>query len=87
MNDIKEKINTLFENLKKSQYFSFFLSDKKHQPLNLDIINHKILSNSYENVDNFFFDLNRLWNTYFVTFYNKKDYNNIKKVVEISHLT
>ena len=87
MNDIKEKINTLFENLKKSQYFSFFLSDKKHQPLNLDIINHKIISNSYENVDNFFFDLNRLWNTYFVTFYNKKDYNNIKKVVEISHLT
>ena len=87
MDEIKEKINILYENLKKSQNFSFFLSDKRHQPLNLDIINHKIISNSYKTIDNFFFDLNRLWNTYFVTYYNKKDYNSIKKVVEISHLT
>ena len=87
MNEMKENINILFEKLKKSQNFSFFLSDKKHQPLNLDKINQKIITNTYQNIDSLFFDLNRLWNSYFVTYYNKKDYNNIKKVVEISKLT
>ena len=87
MNDNKEKINELFEGLKKSQNFSFFLSDKKHQPLNLENINHKMSTRSYQSIDNLFFDLNRLWNSYFVNYYNKKDYNNIKKVVEISQLT
>ena len=87
MDEIKEKISSMFENLKKSQNFTFFLSDKKHQPLNLNEINHKINNNTYKNVDSFFFDLNRLWNSYFASYYNKKDYNNIKKVVEISQLT
>ena len=87
MDEIKEKINTIFEKIKKSQNFTFFLSDKKHQPLNLNEINLKINNSSYKNVDSFFFDLNRLWNSYFVHYYNKKDYNNIKKVVEISQLT
>ena len=87
MTETKEKINSIFDNLKKSHNFSFFLSDKKHTPLNLDKINNKILSNSYQNIESLFFDLNRLWNSYFVTYYNKKDYNNIKKVVEISQLT
>ena len=87
MNESKEKINLIFENLKKSPNFSFFLSDKKTQPLNLDKINHKIISGSYLNIDSLFFDLNRLWNSYFVNYYNKRDYNNIKKVVEISQMT
>ena len=82
-----EKINSIYENLKKSQHFSFFLSDKKFLPLNLEQINKKVQSNSYENTLSLFFDLNRLWNSYFVHFYNKKDYKNIKKVVEISELT
>ena len=87
MNESKEKINLIFENLKKSPNFSFFLSDKNTQPLNLDKINHKIISGSYLNIDSLFFDLNRLWNSYFVNYYNKRDYNNIKKVVEISQMT
>ena len=82
-----EKINLIYENLKKSQHFSFFLSDKKFLPLNLEQINKKVLSNSYKDISSLFFDLNRLWNSYFVYFYNKKDYKNIKKVVEISELT
>ena len=85
--DEKEKIKTIFENLKKSQYYSFFLSDKKYQPLNLDEINHKCNAGTYKTIDDLFFDLNRLWNSYFVHYYNKKDYGNIKKVVEISQLT
>ena len=87
MDEKKEKIKTIFENLKKSQNFSFFLSDKKYQPLNLDEINHKCNSSTYKTIDDLFFDLNRLWNSYFVHYYNKKDYGNIKKVVEISQLT
>ena len=87
MNEAKDKINAIFENLKKSHNFSFFLFDKKHQPINLDKINQKIIANSYHNIDSLFFDLNRLWNSYFVTYYNKKDYNSIKKVFEISKLT
>ena len=81
------EIKSSFEKLKKSQYFSFFLSDKKHSPLNLDTISHNIISNSYSTKESLFFDLMRLWNSYFISFYNKKDYNNIKKVVEISQLT
>ena len=54
MDEIKEKINSIFENLKKSQNFTFFLSDKKHQPLNLNEINLKINNNTYKNVDSFF---------------------------------
>ena len=87
MNDNRGKINEIFENLKKSKNFLFFLSDKKHQPLNLESIKCKITTDSYQNIDSLFFDLNRLWNLYFINYYNKKDYNNIKKVVEISQLT
>ena len=84
---MEEKIYLIYENLKKSQHFSFFLADKKFLPLNLEQINKKVLSKSYESIFSLFFDLNRLWNSYFVYFYNKKDYKNIKKVVEISELT
>ena len=87
MDEINEKINSIFEDLKKSQNFTFFLSDKKFQPLNLDKINHNIMAGTYKNIDNLFFDLNRLWNLYFVHYYTKKDYSNIKRVVEISQIT
>ena len=53
----------------------------------MEQINKKVTSKSYKDISSLFFDLNRLWNSYFVHFYNKKDYKNIKKVVEISELT
>ena len=87
MTEKNEKFDEFFENLKKSPNFSYFLSDKKHLPLSLDSISNKVNTNTYTTINSLFFDLNRLWNSYFVQYYNKKDYNNIKKVVEISQLT
>ena len=87
MDETKEKIKIIFESLKKSKNFSFFLSDKSHQPINLDTISHKLTTDSYQTAEILFLDLNRLWNSYFSLYFKNKDYKNIRKVIEISELT